>query len=244
MLSGRPFLRATDANSLVAALQGFALRQPKKNRQEVARKGARRFNAVYRSGKTGNHGKRDQMRLTNAPSPRLSTDLKAQMPVSPDQRPDPVQPSDAEARALARQLLAGANHAALACLDESGAPIISRIAFGLDPEGGPMTLISGLAPHFAALRADPRCSVMVGEVGDKGDPLTHPRLMIRALATFVAPDDPARPDLRTHWLKGHPKAALYVDFADFAFVRLVAQSALLNGGFARAFRLTPEDLRD
>lgn len=49
-------------------------------------------------------------------------------------RPDPVQPADAEARALAFALLTGANHAALAVTDpETGAPGISRIAFGLDP---------------------------------------------------------------------------------------------------------------
>ena len=156
---------------------------------------------------------------------------------------DPVQPADPEARALAQRLMQ-ANHAALAWADPaSGHPSISRIAFGLCPEGGPLTLISGLAPHMAALKADPRCSVMVGEVGAKGDPLTHPRLMIRARAAFVAADDPGRPALRAHWLKGHPKAALYVDFADFAFVRLTPESALLNGGFARAFRLTPDDLR-
>lgn len=157
-------------------------------------------------------------------------------------KPDPVQPADAEARALARSLL-GATHAALSWLDvETGHPSISRIAFGLCPQGMPLTLISGLAPHLAALKADARCSLMVGEVGAKGDPLTHPRLMIRARATFVAADDPARPELRAHWLKGHPKAALYVDFPDFAFVRLIPESALLNGGFARAFRLTPQDL--
>lgn len=157
-------------------------------------------------------------------------------------RPDPVQPADASARALAATLMQ-AKHAALAYLDDTGAPAISRIAFGLCPDGLPLTLISALAPHFSALRTDPRCSVMVGDVGDKGDPLTHPRLMIRAQASFIAADDPARPALRTHWLKGHPKAALYIDFADFAFVRLTPQSALLNGGFARAFRLDPDDLR-
>lgn len=164
------------------------------------------------------------------------------MPDPTPKRPDPVQPADAEARALAVSLMQ-ANHAALAYLDETGAPAISRIAFGLCPDGLPLTLISALAPHFNGLRADPRCSVMVGGVGEKGDPLTHPRLMIHARASFITADDPARPALRAHWLKGHPKAALYIDFADFAFVRLTPQSALLNGGFARAFRLEPDDLR-
>lgn len=158
-------------------------------------------------------------------------------------KPDPVAAADDAARAMARDLMTQATHAALAWTDpETGTPGISRIAFGLDPAGVPVTLISALAPHQSALRAHPHCAVMLGEVGDKGDPLTHPRLMLRAVAQFVAADDPARPALRAHWLKGRPKAALYVDFADFAFVRLLPQSALLNGGFARAFRLSAADL--
>lgn len=157
---------------------------------------------------------------------------------------DPVARADDEARALALGLISGARHAALAVSDPAdGSPGISRIAFGLDRDGGMVTLVSALAPHHAALRAHPACAVMVGEVGEKGDPLTHPRLMIKARAVFVAPDDPARPALRDHWLRHHPKAKLYVDFADFAFVRFDPVSALLNGGFARAFRLGPEDLR-
>lgn len=155
---------------------------------------------------------------------------------------DPVAAADDEARALARSLLAS-GHAALAVTDPAdGTPGISRIAFGLSPEGVPVTLVSSLAPHFGALQANPACALLLGEVGGKGDPLTHPRLMVKARAEFVAPDDPARAALRDHWVRTHPKAKLYVDFADFAFVRLHPVSALLNGGFARAFRLMPSDL--
>ncbi|MGL4235780.1 pyridoxamine 5-phosphate oxidase, partial [Tabrizicola sp.] len=126
---------------------------------------------------------------------------------------------------------------------DTGTAGISRIAFARDPEAGLMTLVSGLAPHFRALRDRPDCALMLGEVGDKGDPLTHPRLMIRARAAFVAPDDPARPGLRERWLARNPKSTLYIDLPDFAFVRLTPASALLNAGFARAFRLTAADLR-
>ena len=157
---------------------------------------------------------------------------------------DPVAEADAPARHLAQDLLTHARHASLSFLDPAtGTPGISRIAFGLDPQGCPLTLVSALSQHAGALRANADCAVMVGEVGDKGDPLTHPRLMIRARAMFVAADDPARPDLRAHWLKGHPKAALYVDFADFAFARLVPVQALLNAGFGRAYRLSAADLQ-
>lgn len=157
-------------------------------------------------------------------------------------RPDPIQPPDAEARALAQSLLA-LGHAALAWTDpDTGTPGISRISFARDPEAGLLTLISGLAHHHRALRTNPDCALMLGEVGEKGDPMTHPRLMIRARATFVAPDDPARPAIRTRWLERNPKAQVYIDLPDFAFVRLTPVSALLNGGFARAFHIAPQDL--
>src|SRR5690606_9491545 len=39
------------------------------------------------------------------------------------------------------------------------------------------------------------------------------------------------------YLGRHPKARTYKDLPDFAFYRLNPVSALLNGGFARAFRL-------
>lgn len=156
---------------------------------------------------------------------------------------DPVAPADDEARAVARALMTGARHAALAWIDpETGTPGISRIAFGLAPDNTPVTLISALAPHFAALRAHPVAAVMVGEPGAKGDPLTHPRLMLRVTAGFVDRSAHDHAALRDRWLADHPKSALYIDFADFMLVRLAAVSGLLNGGFARAYRLSADDL--
>ena len=155
---------------------------------------------------------------------------------------DPVAPADDDARALARDLLA-LPHAALSYLDaETAAPAVSRIAFGRIAGDGLYTFVSALAPHSAGLRAHPACALLLGEPGSKGDPLTHPRLMIRARAVVVEPDAPQRPALRDAWLRQHPKAKLYIDFADFSFVKLVPVSALLNGGFARAYRIDPDDL--
>ena len=157
-------------------------------------------------------------------------------------RPDPVRSSDDEARALARRLIAGARHGALGVLDpETGSPHVTRVAVGLD-RGAPLVLISGLSHHTRALAADPRCSLLVGEPGPRGDALTHPRLTLLAEAAFVAGDDPGRDALREGWLARHPKARIYVDLADFVFVRLTPQGAHLNGGFGRAFRLAAADL--
>ncbi|AMY67565.1 HugZ family protein [Frigidibacter mobilis] len=158
--------------------------------------------------------------------------------------PSPIRPTDDEARALARSLIHAARFAALAVLTPgTGAPAVTRIALGLDAAGLPLTLISSLSAHTRALHADPRAGILVGEPGPKGDPLTHPRLSLDTTASFVDRAGPDHAALRTLWLASHPKARLYIDFADFCFVRFTPLGAALNGGFGKAFLLTPQDLR-
>lgn len=155
----------------------------------------------------------------------------------------PLLPASDAARRLARDLLAGARHAALGVTEpETAAPMVTRIALALSPEGLPMTLISELSLHTAALARQPECSLLVGEPGAKGDPLTHPRLTLQATALFVARDSADHPRLRSHYLAERPKAALYADFADFRFVLFIPRAAHLNGGFGKAWQLAPADL--
>lgn len=155
----------------------------------------------------------------------------------------PILPADETALTLARHLLNGSATAALAfSAPDSGQPAISRIGFGLDGQGQPITLLSDLATHTHALRARPDCALLLGDPGSKGDPMASPRLSLTAIATFISADDPSLPDLRKSWLATHPKAQLYIGFADFHFVRFTVTTAFLNGGFGRAFRLTAKDL--
>lgn len=155
-----------------------------------------------------------------------------------DRRNDPIRPADADARALARRLIDGARFAALAVLDpDTGTPMVTRIALVPGPDGAPLTLISTLSGHTAALGACPDCSLLIGEPGPRGDPLTHPRLTVQARARNA---DKAA--LRDHYLARYPKARLYYDFGDFGLIRLDPKSGLLNGGFGKAFRLTGADL--
>ena len=157
--------------------------------------------------------------------------------------PNPIRPTDDEARALARSLMDQARFAALAVISpESQAPTVTRIGFGTGDDGAPVTLISNLSAHTRALQANPACSLLIGEPGDKGDPLTHPRLTLDATASFVPRDAPAHAALRDSWLAQHPKAKLYVDFADFGFVRFAPRTAFLNAVFGNACRLAPRDL--
>lgn len=157
---------------------------------------------------------------------------------------DPIRATDDTARATARDLIAGARTAALAVLEPgTGAPFVSRIAFGLGPAAELLTLVSDLSVHSRALSADPRASLLLGEPGPKGDPLVQPRLTLRCRARFVADTAPERGTFRDTWLRRHPKAALYVDFADFRFVLFEVDNAHLNAGFGKAYALGPNDLR-
>jgi len=155
----------------------------------------------------------------------------------------PIRPTDDEARALARGLIAAARFGALGVIEPgTGAPMVTRVAVGTGPDGAPLTLISGLSMHTRALKANPAASLLVGEAGERGDPLTHPRLTLMAQAGFVEHVDPAYPALAEHYLRTHRKAKLYIGFADFVFVRFAVERGYLNGGFGKAFVLEPADM--
>ncbi len=156
---------------------------------------------------------------------------------------DPYLPCDDTARTLAAHLLHSARHAALAVTDTATlTPHISRVALLCTQAGAVFSLMSTLSAHTAALLQNPACAFMVGDPGPKGDPLTHPRLMVQATACPIARIDPAHLGLRSMWLQHHPKTKLYIDFADFRFVRLNPTAAVLNAGFGRAYRMAPADL--
>lgn len=154
----------------------------------------------------------------------------------------PIRPTDTEARTLGQSLMRAARFAALATLDPAGAPLVTRVAFGLCNEGQPISLISSLAQHSRNLAANPACSLLVGEPGPKGDPLTHPRLSLVGHAQFIDNQSSTHQEMATHYLRSHPKSKLYIGFADFSFVRFCVQQGHLNGGFGKAFTLNQSDL--
>ncbi len=149
---------------------------------------------------------------------------------------DPINPTDDDARALARDLLTKARFGALAVTLPNGSPYVARVAMLWDGTAL-LTLISTLSTHTSALQATPACAALIGEPGDKGDPLTHPRMTLICSATQV--DKAAQKDT---WLTAIPKARLYYDFTDFLMFRLTPLEIHLNGGFGKAFRLGPGDL--
>lgn len=153
-----------------------------------------------------------------------------------------LQSVDDESRALARRLVRTARFGTLAVLEPgSGHPYASRAAVATDIDGVPAMLLSALSPHTAALDADPRCTLLLGEPG-RGDPLAHPRISVVGLARRLQRDSEADARVRGRFLARHPKAGRYAGFGDFAFFRLEPRRAVLVGGFGRAFELGRDDV--
>ncbi len=159
-------------------------------------------------------------------------------------KPSVIRETDDQARKQARILLRSARSAALAVIEPNsdGFPFVSRVLLGMDIDGTPVILVSALSTHTQALSADPRCSLLTGEIG-KGDPLAHARLTVQCTATRVLRESTEHATIRERFIRRHPKAKLYVDFPDFSFFRLVPLKASMNGGFGRAFLMEAEDLQ-
>ena len=156
---------------------------------------------------------------------------------------DPINPTDDAARALAATLFRDARIASLGFLDpETGGPAVSRIVCAHYGQGRLVTLVSDLSHHSKALDLDPRCSLLVGDHIGRGDPLAHPRMTVIARATRLPADAKRDEAFAERYLSLHPKTKLYFGFADFAFWRFDLVRIDLNGGFGKAYRLTPEDV--
>lgn len=155
---------------------------------------------------------------------------------------NPIRTTDNMARALAQTLMQEARFAALATLTAQGLPTVTRVAFGLGPDGAPISLVSTLAAHTQALQENAACSLLIGEPANKGDPLTHPRLTLNGQAEILPNNDDHHHNMAEHYLRTHPKAKLYIGFRDFHFLKVAIGDAMLNGGFGKAFHLTPADL--
>ncbi len=156
----------------------------------------------------------------------------------------PIRPTNEAARKLARELIDAARFGALAVIDpKTTCPLVTRVGLVPGPEGLPLALVSDLAQHTVALRANPSCSVLIGEPGEKGDPLTWPRLSLQGTARFIRHGAPEHADLAAHYLGLSPKAGLYIGFADFSLLQISVCAAHLNGGFGKAFVLDASDLR-
>jgi heme iron utilization protein len=147
-----------------------------------------------------------------------------------------------EELALVASLLRSQRQAALGTL-RAGAPFVSMVAYAAEPDfGGFLMHLSLLAPHTRHLLADGRASLLISEPDDgRDDVQTLARITLVGTATPVAEVEQAA--ARELYLARLPAAIPLFEFPDFTLFRLVPDEARYVGGFARAFTLTTEHLR-
>jgi hypothetical protein len=124
----------------------------------------------------------------------------------------------------------------------AGGPHASLVAVATDVDGAPLMLLSDLALHTRALRADPRASLLFAPevLSAAGAPPAEPLATTRATVAghLVRDDEPRR---RARFLARHPAARRYADLGDFAIWRMEVATVHLVGGFGRIARAAAGD---
>lgn len=130
---------------------------------------------------------------------------------------------------LVRGLLRRAETAALATrLAAGGEPYASLVLLATDAAARPLLLLSDLADHSRNIAADPRVSLLIDGTHELRDRLTGPRASVQGRAEEVSD-----PQLKARFIRRHPSAAMYADFADFRLYRVDVERAHLVAGFGR-----------
>ncbi len=143
-----------------------------------------------------------------------------------------------------RQLLLEHRWAALATLNEDGAPTVSFVAYVPEADfSGFLIHVSRLAAHTQYLLARPRVALGISAPDSGGeDPQLLPRVSIQGLTTVIQRGTPEYTAARAHYLARLPEAAQLFGFEDFVLLRLRPEEARYVGGFARAYSLSGEQL--
>lgn len=108
----------------------------------------------------------------------------------------------------------------------AGTPYGSLVHYTLDADMRPVLLLSDLAIHTQNLENCRSASLLVAEWSASPE-LNAPRATVLGRVEPVDETD----DLRQRFLKDHPQARAYIDFADFGFYRLEIETIRHVAGF-------------
>jgi len=126
-----------------------------------------------------------------------------------------------------------------------GRPFVSMVSLARESDASSFYIhVSHLAQHTRDMEANPLVSLLLAEIDDgRADPQTLARVTIQCRAELITREDETYASIRELYVTQFPASAQMFSFADFNLWRLVPEKARFVGGFARAFNLTPVDLR-
>jgi putative heme iron utilization protein len=129
-----------------------------------------------------------------------------------------------------RRLLRSVPEAALATVmrDAGGEPYASLVLVATAQDGAPLLMLSALADHTRNLAADARASLLLDGTAGLAERLAGERVSFQGR---IAKTEDA--EHRARFIRRHPSARVYADFADFAVYRFAIERAHLVAGFGR-----------
>jgi len=128
--------------------------------------------------------------------------------------------------------------ATLSTLDQgTGHPYASLVEVATTPNGKPILLLSRLARHTRNLGADARSSLLFDSRTFTDNPMAASRVTLVGTIEIAS-----EASIGARFLRRHPGARLYADFADFAFWHVRPSSAHFVGGFGRITELAAAEL--
>ncbi len=151
----------------------------------------------------------------------------------------------AERKTLARLIRSG-RWAALATYGE-GVPLASMVAYASDAGfAGFLLHLSRLSMHTRNLLAFPSASIAISEpdTARGRDPQTLARVSIQGEARPLPEDAPGYAEARALYEKRFPDSSPLFGFGDFLLFRLVPREARFVAGFARAYTVSPAELKE
>ena len=150
-----------------------------------------------------------------------------------------------EREKLAR-LIRGGRWAALATYGD-GAPLASMVAYACEPGfAGFLLHLSRLSAHTRNLLASPSASIAISEPDTARirDPQTLARVSIQGEARPLPQDRGGFAEAKSLYEKRFPDSSPLFGFGDFLLFRLVPREARFVAGFARAYTVDLEELKE
>jgi len=138
-------------------------------------------------------------------------------------------PVERDAARVASLVVREAVIASLATIDTgTGHPFATLVGVATAPDGTPLMLLSDLARHTRNIGADPRASLLFAAKPTESDALTAPRVTVVGRAKVSERDG-----AKQRYVRRHPDAGGYAEFADFRIFELDVEAAHLVAGFGR-----------
>ncbi len=144
-----------------------------------------------------------------------------------------------------RGLLLDQRIAALGTVSGSD-PRVSMVLYACSPDATALYLhVSHLSDHTREMLDHPTVGLLITESDrESRNPLSLARLSIQGIAMSIQRDDPLYAPAKAAYLERHPGAAVTFQLGDFVLFTVRPLSARLVAGFARAFDIAPDTLRE